>query len=124
MNIITIKLDSKLIYKKFPKGEPITSPQLTPTVKVTVRYYGIVNEATGVRSEEIQLQYGSTVKDLLDKLIQKYHAPLERYLQNNRGLIDYLTISVNEVDIFSLEKYETVLQNDDRIFLMPPIGGG
>jgi MoaD family protein len=93
-------------------------------VKVTVRYYGIVHEATGVRCETIQMRYGSTVKDLLAKLIQKYNNPLESYLQNERGFIDYLLISINEVNILSLENYETILQNNDRIFLMPPIGGG
>jgi hypothetical protein len=32
--------------------------------------------------------------------------------------------SVNNVDIMSLEKFETVLFNDDVIFILPPIGGG
>jgi MoaD family protein len=92
-------------------------------VRVEIKYYGLVFEATNVREEKVDLPENSSVRGLLQLLVLRYKK-LKKYLYNNFQLVDYLMIAVNDVDIVSLDKYDTVLREGDKVYLMPPIGGG
>ena len=93
-------------------------------MRVSVKYFGPVYEATGVREEQVHLPEKSNIEELLVLLDERY-GKLHDYLFNEEGeFIDYLSISVNGVYISSMKKFDTVLKDGDMIFLMPPIGGG
>jgi molybdopterin synthase sulfur carrier subunit len=92
---------------------------------VELRYYAMVRDAAGKRAETLSLPEGATVMDLIGCLVGLYGEPLRGYLYDEEGrLLDYLMFSVNEQDIRSLNGYETVLRDGDRVLVMPPIGGG
>ena len=94
-------------------------------MKVELRYYAMVRDAAGKRAETLSMQEGSTVVDLIDRLIALYGEPLRVYLYDEDGEhLNYLMFSVNEQDIRSLDGYETVLRDGDKVLVMPPIGGG
>jgi molybdopterin synthase sulfur carrier subunit len=94
-------------------------------MEVELRYYAMVRDAAGKRAETLSLPEGATVMNLIDRLVSLYGEPLRGYLFDEDGrLLDYLMFSVNEQDIRSLNGYETVLRDGDRILVMPPIGGG
>jgi molybdopterin converting factor small subunit len=38
--------------------------------------------------------------------------------------MEYLVVSINNVDILGLDGVNTVLSKGDMVFVMPPIGGG
>jgi molybdopterin synthase sulfur carrier subunit len=92
---------------------------------VELRYYAMVRDAAGKRSETLSLPEGATVMDLINHLVGLYGDRFRGYVFDGEGmLIDYLMFSVNEVDIRSLDGFDTVLRGGDRVLVMPPIGGG
>jgi len=92
---------------------------------VELRYYAMIRDAAGKRAETLSLLDGATVMDLINHLIGLYGDPFRGYVHDDEGrLLDYLMFSVNEVDIRSLAGFDTVLRDGDRVFVMPPIGGG
>jgi len=94
-------------------------------LEVELRYYAMVRDAAGKRSETLSLPGGATVMDLVNHLIGLYGDRFRGYVFDDEGmLIDYLMFSVNEVDVRSLEGFDTVLRDGDRVLVMPPIGGG
>ena len=94
-------------------------------MEVELRYYAMVRDAAGKRDETMSLPEGATVMDLINHLIGLYGDRFRGYVYDDEGrLIDYLMFSVNEVDIRSLNGFDTVLRDGDRVLVMPPIGGG
>ena len=94
-------------------------------MEVKVRYYAMVRDTTGKREETVSLPDGATVMNLIHVLMGLYGDEFRGYVYNHEGrLLDYLMFSVNEVDIMSLDGYETVLRDGDMVYVMPPIGGG
>ncbi len=94
-------------------------------MEVELRYYAMVRDAAGKRAETLSLPEGATVLDLIDRLVGLYGEKFRGYVFDDEGrLLDYLMFSVNEQDIRSLDGYDTVLRDGDRVLVMPPIGGG
>jgi len=94
-------------------------------LEIELRYYAMVRDAAGKRAETLSLHEGATVKDLIDRLVGLYGEQLRGYLYDEDGRhLDYLMFSVNEQDMRSLDGYDTVLMDGDRVLVMPPIGGG
>ena len=94
-------------------------------MKVHLRYYSIVRDATDRKVETIELEEDSRIRDLLNILVNRYGETLRVYLYNDGAIrTDYLMITVNDVDTMSLNKYDTILHDGDTVMLLPPIGGG
>jgi len=94
-------------------------------VIVKVRYYAMLSDAAGKREEDIELPEGSTVLDLVHKLIDRYGQRLRDYVYDEEEqLLNYMKFSVNEVNILSLEGFDTLLGDGDLVQVIPPIGGG
>jgi len=94
-------------------------------LEVELRYYAMVRDSSGKRSETLSLPGGATVMDLVNHLIGLYGDRFRGYVFDDEGmLIDYLMFSVNDVDVRSLDGFDTVLRDGDRVLVMPPIGGG
>jgi molybdopterin synthase sulfur carrier subunit len=94
-------------------------------MKVHVKYYAMVRNATGKKEETIELDNGSKVRDLLNIIVNRYGEALRRYLYSGEAQrIDYLMITVNDVNTMSLNKHDTILHDGDTVMLLPPIGGG
>lgn len=69
---------------------------------------------------EVELPLGSTVEDLLVKLIQSFGEPLRKRLVRESDGIPYVIFVVNG------EKAELSdeLSPGDEVLIVPPIGGG
>jgi len=94
-------------------------------MRVQVRYYAMARDVAGKRGEDVTLPGGSTVLDLIHVLIDFYGPAFKGYVYDGEGrLLDYLMFSVNDVNILSLEGFETALRDGDMVRVMPPIGGG
>lgn len=94
-------------------------------MEVELRYYAMVRDAAGKRDETLSLPEGAAVMDLINHLIGLYGDGFRGYVYDDDGRpLDYLMFSVNEVDVRSLDGFDTVLRDGDRVLVMPPIGGG
>ena len=102
-----------MIFKKGPKG-----------LKITVRFYGVAYDSTGVREWSPELAHGATIMDLMRKMTEEYPKLSSLVYDENGTIIEYLSISVNNVDILGLKGFNTELHESDLVLVMPPIGGG
>ncbi|MEM4199610.1 MAG: ubiquitin-like small modifier protein 1 [Nitrososphaerota archaeon] len=88
------------------------------------KYYAYLREVTGVREEEIALEEGSTVADLVEKLVKRYGEPLRRYiLTEDMELRPNIAVAVNGVKV-SEEPLRKTLREGDTVVILPPISGG
>ncbi len=88
---------------------------------VRVRFYGLVHDEVGQRELGYELPDGSSVRDLLNLILVDYPVLNEMVYDENGGFRDYLEIAVNQVSVIGLDK---MLNDDDFVQIMPPIGGG
>jgi len=102
-----------LIFKKGPKD-----------LKITVRFYGVAYDSSGLREWSPELAQGATIMDLMRKMTDKYSKLSSLVYDEKKMLIEYLSISVNNVDILGLKGFNTELHESDVVLVMPPIGGG
>lgn len=94
-------------------------------MEVEVKYYAMIREATGKRSEVIELPVKSSVGDLLNLLSERYGCKFARYIYDaEKRVRDYLSFMLNGVNIYSLEGFYTPLKNRDTFAILPPVGGG
>jgi molybdopterin synthase sulfur carrier subunit len=94
-------------------------------MEVEVRYYAVLRELAGKRSERVTLPEGSSVRDLVGLLVKRYGEGFERYIYDCEGRVrGYLSYMLNGFNINSLDGFETLLRDGDILSLLPPIGGG
>lgn len=94
-------------------------------MKVTVRYYGVVREAINKRTEDVEVSDGSTIGDLMKHIVETKNPQLREMIYDKQGQVrDFLAYVINEVDVRSLDGFNTELKEGDVVLLLPPIGGG
>ena len=83
-------------------------------MKIRVKYLAAIADYTGVSEEELELNDGSTLKDLI-KVIRERHPKIKEFEKRFSILI-----LVNGVT----KKDEDRLSDGDRVALLPPVSGG
>jgi MoaD family protein len=95
------------------------------SMKVQVRYYAMLREAAGRRSEEVEFLEGSSFGDLMELVVAKYGVVFRRYVFDDEGRErDYLSFMVNGVSVHSRDGFDTPLTDGDVVAILPPVGGG
>ncbi len=83
-------------------------------MKVRVKYLAAIADYTGVPEEEIEIDDGYTLEDLLNK-IRELHPELKKF--EDRFTILVLVNGVNR-------GLDYRLGDGDRVALLPPVSGG
>ncbi|MEM1695918.1 MAG: MoaD/ThiS family protein [Desulfurococcaceae archaeon] len=86
-------------------------------MKLTVRYAGLLTELTGKYQENLDVQQGITLKDLIELLVSRYTA-LRLWLER----IPLLVVHVNGVNVTGY--LETVLKDNDVVEISTPLYEG
>lgn len=81
-------------------------------ITVTVKLFAAYQEACGVSERQLQLNAGTTVVAVRDRLIQE-HPELEQWRSLTR-------FGVN----LQFVEPDTLLQDGDEVVLIPPVSGG
>lgn len=79
-------------------------------MELKILYFGMIAEATDCNEEEISLQSGSTVEQLIHKLNNKYDKL--KHLSFN--------IAIDK----EISDHSTLLSTNSEIALLPPFAGG
>jgi len=87
-------------------------------MKVRVRFFHNL-EPSRSGKVEVELKDGSTVKDLLEKLIEMYGGAFERGIWGQDRKL-FIAIMVNGVST----RPGTGLREGDEIAIVPPVAGG
>jgi len=91
---------------------------------VEVKFYAMLREIAGKKVERVSLPPKSSVRDLIDLLVERY-GEFERYIYDSEKRVrGYLSYMLNGININSLDKFDTALKDGDVLSLLPPVGGG
>jgi MoaD family protein len=95
-------------------------------MKIQVHYLGYIKNLLGKKNEELEIEEGVTLSELLGKLAKTYGQPFKKDVFES-GLKDVKTgfvVTVNGILIGQLNGVETKLKEGDNIILMSLMSGG
>jgi len=94
-------------------------------MNVEVKFFTSLREITGKKVDKIQLQNTVTVDELLTLLSEKYGKNFREYIYNKKGDVQgFLSFLVNGKNINIMQGFDTKLQENDVVAILPPVGGG
>lgn len=67
---------------------------------------------------------GATVRDALEELTRRFPQIRERLFDEQGAIRRHINALVNGGNVQFRERFETVLQEGDRLSILPPVGGG
>jgi molybdopterin synthase sulfur carrier subunit len=95
---------------------------------IRVKIYTIMalKEILGQRELEISIPEGSTIQDLISRMVERWGDRLSSYLFQPRSdrPLSHIRLMVNGRDIEFLNGMETVLQEGDEFMMLPLVSGG
>ena len=95
-------------------------------MKIYISYFGLFRNKIGKTEDEIDIEEGSTVLDLLHKLSTIYGNALEKLIsEESESVLDpSLVITVNGTILDRLDGMSTEIKKGDKISLMSIVSGG
>ncbi len=95
-------------------------------IKVKIQTILTLKKVLGQRELEVSIREGSTVKDLLLWMIQRWGDALSPHLfyPGSRRLLPQIRLLVNGQDIHFLNGIDTILHEGDQFSLLPILTGG
>ncbi len=90
---------------------------------VQVRAFANFRNISG-KDLNMNLENGSTFKDLLDKLSTSYHGFRSAVFDESGQVKEYVILMKNRKNIDSLGGLETELSEGDEVAILPPVAGG
>lgn len=90
---------------------------------VKIRFSSALNNVTKTRETTLELG-DTTVKDVLDKLIEQFGEEFERRLLDNGELRRFVNLYVNGEDVRHEEGLATKVTDADEISILPAVSGG
>ena len=91
---------------------------------IRVKTFATLYNITGKVSHEIRLEKDSTVREVIDKLIQIYPKLKDEILDDNGLLKENYRVLVNGREISHLSGLDTEVKDGDTIAIFPPVAGG
>ncbi len=92
-------------------------------ITVHVRYFNILADYAGTKRAEMRLAEGSTVRSLLETLLQTSLAPLRQSLQRSGEDFNSLRVFLNG-EIVTGNQLAQPVRDGDEFMLSPAIAGG
>ena len=93
--------------------------------ELKVNFLSLLEDLIGFDSVNIILDENSTVKDMLEKLTQKFGMKFQRNILNSTNELNkYIILGINGKDIRSLDNLNTIIGENDEISFLPAIAGG
>jgi molybdopterin converting factor subunit 1 len=87
-------------------------PQVSPSIRVNVLFFGRVRELAGMTQESLEIPAGATMADLFERYAQRFPALV--------GFRPSLVASRNQEFV----PWDTLLSSEDDIAFLPPVSGG
>jgi MoaD family protein len=92
---------------------------------MNVNFYATLRQVSGCKSVEFPLTNGTTVRQLLDAVLERYPEMRAKLMDDQGRLYPHVHIFINGRDAPYLDRaLETPLTKDDAVDLFPAVGGG
>ena len=90
-----------------------------------VRFYATLRQITGCRSVTLPLPAGSTVRRVIDTVLEQYPAMRGDLLDETGELLGHVHVFINGRDAPYLENgLDTTLASGDTVDVFPAVAGG
>ena len=90
-----------------------------------VNFYATLRQIVGQKTVVFPLAAGSTVKELVKMIVERYPKLRPELLDEAGKIHGYIHLFINGRDApFLDDALETVIQPDDKIDIFPAVGGG
>ena len=90
-----------------------------------ISFYANLRQITGGKSIELDLPRGTTVRGLLQAVVDRYPELREKLFDEDDSLFGHIHVFVNGRDAPYLDrKLATELEESDTVDIFPPVGGG
>ena len=97
-------------------------------LRVSVRYFTVLREIVGKKDETIEFPKGQklTIKDLLQRLSQKYGKDFDEYVFDYKTgeVKGFLQFLINGRSPSANEGLDSPLSDGDVLAIVPPVSGG
>ncbi len=94
-------------------------------MKITVKFLIGVRKIVGRGQEELVLEDGSTVEDMLKRLAEKYGPGFKEYVFDEVGSSKgYVQFLVDGKNVAALNGLKTKLHDGCQVAIIPPMRGG
>jgi sulfur-carrier protein len=90
-------------------------------VSATVNLVSYLQSFAG-GAEKVTVE-GATIRECLNDLVQQYPRLREKLFDENGGLLDFVSIFVNE-EIAYIDKLDRHINNGEKLHILYIIGGG
>ena len=90
---------------------------------VKIRFSSALSNVTHARETILDLG-DTTVKSVLDKLIQQFGADFEKRILDKGEVRRFVNLYVNGEDIRYLKGLDTAVKGTDEISILPAVSGG
>jgi sulfur-carrier protein len=91
-------------------------------VTVDVRLPTVLRTQAGGRSS-VTVE-GSTIKDVLDRLVAEFPGMTGQLLNDDGSLHKFVNVYVNDDDVRYLSDLQTPVRDGDEVSLLPAVAGG
>ena len=90
-----------------------------------INFYANLREITGGKSVELDLPGGTTVRGLLEAIVNRHPALRQKLFDEEDALFGHVHVFINGRDSHYLDrKLATELEESDTVDIFPPVGGG
>jgi len=99
---------------------------MSEAIRIKINTILALKKVLGQREFEVSLPPGSTVKDLISWMIDKWGDNLSPHLfkPGSDSLLPHIRLMINGRSIEFLNGMETVLQDGDEFLMLPLVAGG
>lgn len=93
--------------------------------RIRVRYFGVLHEITGKRSENVEIEDTAMISDLIKKLAKLHGQRLNEYVfGSNNKLKDGFAYAINGDSVSESELSKLKCKDVSEFAILPPISGG
>lgn len=92
-------------------------------MKVRVAYLSILRDVTNRRDEDLEIPSGSTVKDLIARLLEKYGEKLRPFLDPDPDLGPGIILTLNGELLSASDLGRVIPDGAEFLVGLPPFGG-
>jgi len=92
-------------------------------LRVKVSYLSLLRDVTHVSEEFIDLPQGSTVKDLVTMLVNKYGKDLKSFIEPGAEMGQGILVTLNGELLSSSEMDKVIPEGSEVLIGIPPFGG-
>ncbi|PKN86584.1 MAG: MoaD/ThiS family protein [Chloroflexi bacterium HGW-Chloroflexi-8] len=94
-------------------------------VNLKVNFYATFRVFTGAKTVEFDLPHGSTIRDLVNLVMQQFPEFKGQLLDKDGELFRHIHVFIDGRDTYYLpENLDTILNQDEKIDIFPPVAGG